>query len=282
MNIEQSSEITRAKGIDVTLPDINRVSVLAALLILAYILSNFVVIPEQDIAAQMPGFYIDILITIDTLTAVLVAGLMATGADWLLRYHPILNGKSAFPHWILPALTALVIGVPLNQLPYGPIWWAGLLLGTIVVVLVLIGEYISINTVDVRQPLASAGLSAVAYTLFLVLVSALRSEGLRLFVIVPILTVAVWLVCVRAMHLRLHGEWTIYESAVIAFIIGQIAAAFHYWPLSPVSYGLILLGSAYALTSLICGLIEEKPLRKIILEPVITIIVTWSAAIWIL
>lgn len=278
----QSSEIPQSKMPGAILPDVNRVSVLAALIVLAYILSNYVVFPEQDIAAQIPGFYLSIPVTIDTLTAMLVAGLMATGSDWLLRYHPVLNGKSAFPHWILPALTALVIGVPLNQLPYGPIWWVGLFLGTIVVVLVLIGEYISINKDDVRQPLASAGLSAVAYTLFLVLVSALRSEGLRLFFIIPILTVAVWLVCMRAMHLRLHGEWTIYESAVIALIIGQLAAAFHYWPLSPVSYGLVLLGSAYALTSLISGLIEEKPLRKIIIESAITIIVSWSTAIWIL
>jgi hypothetical protein len=264
------------------LPDTNRLSVLTAMLVLAYTLANYVVIPEADISAQVPGFYLAIPFNIDTFTAILVAGLMATGSDWLLRDHPALKGRSSFPHWILPALTALVIGVPLNQLPYGPLWWLGLLLGTLVVVLVLIGEYISIDTDDIRHPLATAGLSAVAYTLFLVLVSTLRSEGLRLFFIVPLLTVAVWLVCMRAMHLRLHGEWTVYEAAVVAFIIGQIAAAFHYWPLSPVSYGLALLGLVYALNSLICGLIEEKPLRKVILEPLLTIIVSWSAAFWLL
>lgn len=281
-NTSQSSDLTR-ESVDVgVLPDTNRISVLAAMIVLAYTLANFVVIPEQDISAQLPGFYFDLSVNIDTLTAILVAGLMATGSDWLLRDHPALNGKSAFPHWILPSLTALVIGIPLNQLPYGPLWWLGLLLGTLVVVLVLISEYISIDIADVRQPLASAGLSAVAYTLFLVLVSALRSEGLRLFFIVPILSVAVWLVCMRAMHLRLHGEWTIYEAAVAAFIVGQIAAAFHYWPLSPISYGLALLGLAYALTSLICGLIEEKPLRQIVWEPLVTIVVTWSAAFWLL
>jgi hypothetical protein len=281
-NAVQRSELKADDSPIGILPDVNRISVLAAMIVLAYTLANFVVIPEQDISAQVPGFYLDIPVNIDTLTAILVAGLMASGSDWLLRDHPALKGRSSFPHWILPALTALVIGVPLNQLPYGLLWWGGLLLGTLVVVLVLIGEYISIDTVDVRQPLASAGLSAVAYTLFLVLVSALRSEELRLFFIVPILTVAVWLVCMRAMHLRLHDEWTVYEAAVVAFIVGQIAAAFHYWPLSPISYGLILLGLAYALTSLICGLIEERPLRQIIWEPAITIVVTWSAAFWIL
>jgi hypothetical protein len=264
------------------LPDTNRISVLTAMIVLAYTLANYVVFPETDISAQVPGFYLDIPFNIDTFTAILVAGLMATGADWLLRDHPAIKGKSSFPHWILPALTAFVIGAPLNQLPYGPLWWLGMLLGTLVVVLVLIAEYISIDIADIRQPVASAGLSAVAYTLFLVLVTTLRSDGLRLFFMVPILTVAIWLVGMRTMHLRLHGEWTIYEAAVVAFVVGQIAAAFHYWPLSPISYGLVLLGLAYALNSLVCGLIEEKPLRQIIWEPLITIAVSWSAAFWIL
>lgn len=281
-NAIQPAQFDSSKAEARILPDTNRVSVLAAMIVLAYTLANYVEIPEAGIFAQMPGFYLDIPFNIDTLTTILVAGLMATGSDWLLRDHPVLKGKTSFPHWILPAMTALVIGVPLNQLTYGPVWWLGLFLGTLIVVFVLIGEYISIDIEDLRQPLASAGLSAVAYTLFLVLVTTLRSEGLRLFTIVPLLTLAVWMVCMRAMHLRLHGEWTVYEAAVIAFVVGQIAAALHYWPLSPISYGLALLGLAYALTSLICGLIEEKPLRKIIWEPLVTIAVTWSAALWLL
>jgi hypothetical protein len=264
------------------LPDANQISVLAAILVLAYTIVNFVVIPEQAITAQIPGFYLDVTINIDTLTAILVAGLLASGADWMFRGHPVMKGNASFPHWILPTLTALVIGIPLNQLSYGLLWWAGLLFGVTIVVLVLIGEYIDIDKGDVRQPLASAGLSAVAYTLFLVLVSAFRSEGLRLFVIVPLVTIAVWFVCMRTMHLRLRGEWTVYEAAVIAIMVGQIAAVFHYWPLSPISYGLVNLGMAYALTSLVCGLIEEKPLRMIVWEPLITITLTWSAAFWIL
>ena len=165
-NAMQPADTVRDTTSAGSLPDVNRIGVLAAMIILAYTLANFVVFPEQGISAQFPGFYLAIPFNIDTITSILVAGLMATGSDWLLRDHLALDGKSAFPHWILPALTALVIGVPLNQLPYGPVWWAGLMFGTVVVVLVLIGEYISIDKTDVRQPLASAGLSAVAYTIF--------------------------------------------------------------------------------------------------------------------
>ena len=265
------------------LPDTNRVSVLAAMVVLAYTLSNYIILPERGIFAQLPGFYLDIPINIDTVTAILVAGLMATGADWLLRDHPALQNKiSAFPHWVLPALTALVIGMPLNQIDYGLSWWGGLFLGAGIVVLVLIGEYISIDPQDLRQPLASAGLSAVAYIMLLVLISVLRSEGLRLFFVIPAITIAVWLVCMRVMHLRLHGEWTIYEAAIIDIIVGQVAAAFHYWPLSPVSYGIALLGLSLCLINVICGLIEEKPFRTIVWESVISVGLSWAIAFWIL
>jgi hypothetical protein len=36
-------------------------------------------------------------------------------------------------------------------------------------------------------------------------------------------------------------------SVGIALVIGQVAAALHYWPLSPLRFGLLILGLAYAL-----------------------------------
>lgn len=263
------------------LPDLNRTSVLAAMIILAYTLANFIILPEQYISAQVPGFFINFQINITSITSLLVAGLMATGSDWLLRDHPSLMGKSTFPFYILPALTAFVIGFPLNQLPYGLLWWIGLLVGTIIVVLVLIGEYIAVDIADQRQLIASAGLTAVSFTLLLVLLSSLRSEGIRLFFVIPITIFAAWLVSMRAMYLRLQGEWTIFEAAVVAFIVGQAASAFHYWSLTSISYGLVLMGLVYALTSFICGLIEERKFLNIILEPLIALILTWSIAFWI-
>jgi hypothetical protein len=112
-----------------------------------------------------------------------------------------------------------------------------------------------------------------------VLAGALRAGGVRLLYNIPALVVAAWLVSLRVTNLRLHGEWTIYESAIIAFVIGQITAAFNYWPLTPITFGLVLLGPSYALISLFCNLIEEKPFRKVIFEPIISILVAWGAAL---
>jgi hypothetical protein len=71
------------------------------------------------------------------------------------------------------------------------------------------------------------------------------------------------------------------ESAIIALLISQAAAALHYWPLSPVTFGLVMLGPAYSLTRLTSELLEGKPLRQIILEPVIVLVFFWIAAFWL-
>jgi Protein of unknown function (DUF5656) len=213
------------------------------------------------------------------LTSLLVAGMTAAGANWLMRSHPAVKGKHSLEHSILPALTALVIGIPLSGVPVGLGWWVGLISGAFILVLVLIAEYIAVDPQDIRLPFATAALSAVSFALFLILAGALRAGGVRLLYNTPALVLASWLVSLRVTNLRLHGEWTIYESAIIAFVMGQITAAFNYWPLSPITFGLLLLGPSYALISLFCNLIEEKPFHRAIFEPIISLLIAWGAAL---
>ncbi|NJD60425.1 MAG: hypothetical protein C3F13_08155 [Anaerolineales bacterium] len=261
------------------LPNIDHLSVLAAMIVMAYILARFINLPAWQISQQLPGLYIGFTINVNLITAVLVALMTAAGANWLMSSHPANEGRQSLVHSILPALTALAIGIPLGGVPVGVGWWIGLISGAVILVLVLIAEYIAVDLQDVRLPWASAALSATSFALFLLFAGALRGAEVRLLFNVPALVFAAWLVSLRVTNLRLHGIWTIYESAIIAFLIGQVAAAFNYWPLTPVAFGLVLLGPSNALISLFCNLIEEKPFRNVIIEPVISLVVAWSAAL---
>lgn len=262
------------------LPDPNRLSVLAATILLAYGLTNFVTLPEKTVSIQLPGIFLVFQLNIRTLIVLIAAGLTASGTDWLLRDHPALKG-STLEHLILPALTAWVIGIPLFQLPFGLAWWGVFAMGGALLILVLVAEYIVVDPADIRRAIASAGLTAVSYALYLILAIVLRSAGVRLFLIIPALTLTAALVSLRTLHLRLLGQWNILESVVVALVIGQITAALQYWPLSPVAYGLGVLGPAYALTSLIGGLEEGEPLRQAATEPIIVIIMAWGLALWL-
>lgn len=262
------------------LPDPDRLSVLAATILLAYASARFVDLPGWDLALQLPGVYLAVEINIRTIVSLLVAGLTATGADWLLRDHPALQGSSTFQHWMLPFLTAWVIGEPLYRLPLGPQWLASFAIGGALLMLVLVAEYIVVDPNDVRHALAAAGLTAVSFALFLMLAISLRSAGVRLFLILPALAVASYLVSLRTLHLRLHSLWLFPQAAALALIVAQFTAALHYLPFSPISYGLALLGPAYALTSLIGALSEGEPLRQAVIEPAVVLSVVWGTALW--
>jgi hypothetical protein len=260
------------------LPNIDLLSILAAMIVLAYTLERFIDLPSWEISRQLPGLYIELNVNVTMITSLLVACMTAAGVNWLMLDHPASQKKLALQHAILPALTALVIGIPLSSVPVGIGWWVGLISGAFILILVIIAEYIAVDLSDIRLPFANAALSAVSFALFLVLAGALRAAGVRLLFITPAIIFAAWLVSLRVTNLRLHGEWTVYESAIIALVVGQIAAAFCYWPLAPITFGLVILGPAYALISLFCNLIEEKPLRQVITEPIISILIAWGAA----
>jgi hypothetical protein len=129
--------------------------------------------------------------------------------------------------------------------------------------------------------MAMAGLTAISYTLFFLLAVALRYGDVRLYILIPTLFAAAFLASLRILHLRLSGRWEYAWSAGIAFVCIQIAAGLHYWPLSPIQFGLMLIGSLYGLTNLAVNLGEDQPARRAILEPAIVIGLCWGLAIFI-
>lgn len=268
-------------GIVRNFPDRDRLSVLIAVILLAFALTNFIQFSVWEVAIDIPGFYLPIDVSIQVIVLVIVAGLTAAGADWVFHDHPALSDRKTISFLILPSLTSFGIGLLLNQLPYNALWWFGLFTGGTVLALVLVGEYISIDTQDIRQPIAAAILISVSFALFLVLAIGLHISNLRLFFMVPMIFSSTLLVSLRSLHLRMKGEWVFYEAALIAAIVAQLSAALIYWPLSPISFGLLLLGPAYGLNSLFIGLIEEKPFRELVREPLIVVLLTVGVAAWV-
>ena len=262
------------------LPDLNRVSVLTATILLAYALARFLVIPVWEISFDLLGVYFELALDLQSVMVLMAAALTVAGADWLYFDHPALHGRSRVPFGVLPALTALVLGVVLNQMPFNANWWLGLFGGGAALSLVLAGEYLSINIEDVRHPLAGALLIAAAFALFLALGTSLVTAGLRLYVLAPAVFLEAFMVSLRVLHLRLQGEWAVYDALVIAFVVGQLAAGLHYWAVSPIDFALLLVGPTYALNSLFVTWVEERSLRQSWWEPSLALVLTLLAVLW--
>ena len=263
------------------LPDPNRVGVLAAAVLLTYALARLVNAPGFTIAVQLPGFYFSYPLTLGTAMTLMAAGLTASGMDWLLRSHPAMQGRNPLEHWLLPALTAFIIGVLLDNLPSSTVWWAGFALGGGLLISVFLAEYVAVDPGAPTYALASAGLTALSYTLFLLFVLALQLGGARLFLSIPAVFLASGLVTLRTLHLRTGGRWEFPWGIGVALVTTQLAAGLHYWPLTSLQVALILLGPLYALTTLAYSLSQDIPVRSAFAEPAIILGGLWVAAIFL-
>jgi hypothetical protein len=259
------------------LPDGNRIGLVTSTILLAFVLTRIIPSPEFSLEVQLPGFFLDLPLTISTVMNLLTAGLAATGMDWLLRGHPSLKGRSTFQWWFLPTLTTFVISVPLSILPDGRAWWIGFAISGAFLFCVFLAEYIVVDADAPYYAASMAGLTAISYTLFFVLAVALRSSGARLYLLVPALFIAAALASLRILHLRLSG-WEYAWATGIGLVCVQSAAGLHYWPLSPIQFGLMLVGPIYGLVNLAINLGENIPARRAMLEPAVVSAMCWGLA----
>ena len=244
-------------------------SIVTAMVLLIYALVSFIKLPAELISFQLPGFLLQLPVSINSLVGAATAALAASGAQWLLSSHPEFSFRASIPHLFIPALTALVIGLPLSTLQASFYWWVVFAFGGFLFLLVIASEYIAMDNRDSRHVFAAVVLTAVSWALFLIVAISVNASGMRFYMVLAILVPTVFLVCLRSLHFRLGGVWSYPWAGAIALIIAQVALGLHYLPISPLSYGLILLGAAYALTSLAGSVVERRPARLMWVEPVV-------------
>jgi hypothetical protein len=262
------------------LPDPTRVSILTACILLAFALTRVVSAPQYESTIQLAGLYVTLSFNLNTLIVLLAAGLTASGMNWLLRTHPSLEKGETREHWLLPTLTVLVIGVALYTLPTTVVWWLGFGLGALILLVVFFAEFVVVDPIDARYPIASAILTVLAFVIFLLLVVALKAANIRLFLVAPALFLGGGLVALRTMHLRLNERWEVAWAIGIAVVTVQLGAALYYMPLTPVRFGLALLGPVYAMTSLAGSLADGQPPRQVIVEPAVMLTILCGLMIW--
>jgi hypothetical protein len=263
------------------LPDANRLSVLTSVILLAYALIPFIQVPVGDISIQLPGVFLILPLRFSSVLSLLSATLAALGTDWLIHDHPERGNQPTWQHGLIPAFTAWVIGVPLISLNMGLEWWAVFGFGSALLVLVFMAEYIVVDLSDARHALATVGLTAVSFALYLVIAITIRALEMRIYLMVPLLVLPMALVSLRTLYLRLGGRWCVMWSIGISIAIGQIALGLRYWPLKPLTFGLILLGIAYGLTSVAGAIEEDRPWRTFWVEPAVMLVIIWGFALFI-
>ena len=155
-------------------------------------------------------------------------------------------------------------------------------MGSSILILIVIAEYVTVDPTDIRRVPATIALAAVAYALLLILAIIIRVRGARLFILVPTLTLASGLVTLRMLLLQNPGQWPFIQTALIMILTGQVLAAFHYFPLSPAAFAVMLVGLAYALINMAADILAKKSWQQILFEPLLALFLTWGISPWIL
>jgi len=255
--------------------------VLIASVLLTFALTRLVESPELTLRLTLPGFYFELPVGLGTLLSLMAAGVAASGMDWLLSGHPGLKGRSALEHGLLPALVTLVMAAPLALLPAGPSWWIGFGICGLLLAGVVLAEHAAVDPSSPRFALARSGLTALAYALFLMLVIALRLSGLRMILLIPPIFITAMVISLRVMHLDGYDRWDFPWALGIGLICAQLGGALRYWPLTPLQYGLVLLGPLCALTTMSANIGMHIPMRRAATGPGISLLLAWGLAVFL-
>ena len=260
-----------------SLPDINRLSIISAVIMLAFALTQVASFPAQMISFSIFGIVLEFLLDFGTVITLFTAVLAAVGVDWLIQSHPEKERQHAIlensRHWLIPIFTTLVIGVVLNSFAGGPYWWVIYGLGSLILIAVFIAEYNVVSLDESNPPLATIGLTGLSFVLFFLLAISVFSANLRLYIRLPLLALGAMLAISRSLHLR-TGQWYPVWALVNSLVVSEIVVGFHYLPLSPLQFGLMLVGMAYSLTSIVTGIKETRKRWALWGEPLVMLFFT--------
>lgn len=252
-------------------PNPERLSVLLASILLALALAQFIQIPEQLIAIQPFGIFIPLRLNANTISAAAAAGMMAAGADWLMRDHPARNNRSTLPHLVLPALSAWIFSITLSNLAPGTNWWLAFASGGLLLLIVTRAEYTALDLLDARHPLANAVIVAVAYAGFSILSITLHSINFRLVFLLPSLALAGGLVFLRVTNILTGSSWRWQEALAASLVVSLLAAPLNYLDLSSLTFGILILAFLYAFVALATAVGLGIRRRQALVEPAIAL-----------
>jgi hypothetical protein len=248
-------------------PDIDRLSTLAALVLLSYGMVRVIDLPTISFELSALGVVIPVMLNTRSAMLALAAALAVVGADWLAASHPhVSSGRPDVARWVLPGLAALGIGSLLTRLPEGGPLWIGLGLAAALLMTVFVAEFTTIDPDDPRRNVAAMGLEALSYLLLLEFAFSVRLLNWRAVFAVPALIVASGALAWRLLRLRLPEARSWLFALMVGWGIGQLAWALHYLPIPPLRGALLILLAFYLVMAFVVAVLQEQGLARRLLE----------------
>lgn len=290
----------------------DRASVMIWVVLMGLSAQRFLTLPERSFTTELFGSPITFTITANTILGALLAGLIATGIESVVRAHPrsqmLLASRrqsvvrSSAPgmssgvsdsleraveplrsHWIFWGLPIALIAVAVLLLPLAPTgvyWVLGVILTAIALGVSSAGIYYTIDPFQKGYRRARLGMNALTYGIALLLFLVVYRTRVRSVVSATEVLLISSLLALE--FLRGSERPTLLVAlyaGITGLILGQATWALNYWRLDSLTGGLVLLVLFYDIVGLSTHALQGRIRRRILLEYLL-ITITAMALIW--
>lgn len=232
---------------------LEQLSLVVGMNVLGLTLSILLVLPERVYQFAFLGSQASIVVSGPLLFAILLGVMTAAGVESIMRAHPRVHlSETQYTAilWILPCIlvagTAFILPVLADAAFFSflAIAVAGIVLG-----LVVLGEYLTVDLQDPAYAFARLGLNLAVYLAALALFQAIYALKLRSILSAPMIGLAAGLLALellRASEADVRRTWL--YAAVIGLAVGEALWALNYWSVNALYGGVTLLLIFYLLT----------------------------------
>ncbi len=261
-------------------PPKDEVIKLLSLIVIIIMISGLFDVPERFFEYQLPGLYINFTLNQTLLVALFVTGIISSGLMTILRHHPRSSDQPFVVHWFLAILIAITIVILLEQTREGIYRYLFIVLGMTFLAIVIVAEYITLDSSDRYFLPAAVTIQAVSNGAFVMVTAALQNAETRLFYILPVIILSHLAFSYRILTLRISPQKALFPAILFSVIIGEVAAAIHYFAIRPIQYGLMLVGVSYCLLLFINPLLSKEKSIFRYLEGLVFLVIIWGIAIF--
>ncbi len=248
----------------------DRLSVLIALILLTSVLFRFVRLPEVTRRFHLLGSPLEVNLTGTGLLVVLVAGLAAMGARYILAAHPDAPDRLPRPlyfSWVLPGLLGGMAAYLVELAPTEVVWAGGLLLAMLLIGLTVAAEFAALSPRHPAVTRARLGLNILAYLLALVFFYVIYRTRARSLVTATEVTLVAFLIALDLLGVaETRSVRVVLYAAIIGLVVGEATWALNYWRLDNWTAALLLLLFFYLATGIAQQYLLDRLKPAVLLE----------------
>ena len=206
------------------------------------------------------------------LLAVVLVALVCVGTDHLIHLHwriHIRHRRYAISLWIIPALLTLG-GIFFLRMPLfasGLAIAIGLVVISVLLALVIVSEYRTIDPEDPLYGIARFILNIIGYLTVFALYTTIygtKARSIMTATTITIVSALVALELLRGSEARLSRHWL--YAGLCGLGMGEITWALNYWTISPLVGGIFLLLAFYAITGIVQNAFTSGLNRRVTAE----------------